>query len=196
MKRPQIGDVYYTKVPNGYKLYQWAYSIPRKGEYIRVFPGLYETLPSQIDKVVTGPHSYIISFHIRRAYRIGLANKIENCPVPNQYPFPKYSIWLKQNMRGTIDEMELRHTDDSIRTCYRFSGSSMIDLPKEFQSISLLHHNVTPNWLLYLFDIDFDLSDPEKFFPGAPGTDYELRLKEYTDIVNSAMNSTTNKTKR
>ena len=40
MRRAKLGDVYCIKVPNGYKIYQWAYSSKKRGDYIRVFDGL------------------------------------------------------------------------------------------------------------------------------------------------------------
>ena len=45
MRRAKLGDVFAVKVPNGYKIVQWAYRIEKFGNYIRVFDGLYDTLP-------------------------------------------------------------------------------------------------------------------------------------------------------
>ena len=61
MRRAKLGDVYYFKVPNGYKVVQWAYSIPKDGDYLRVFNGLYKSVPDDITSIVGNPHSYINS---------------------------------------------------------------------------------------------------------------------------------------
>ena len=78
MKRTKIGDVYAIKLMNGYKLYQWAYTIPRKGKFMRVFDGLFDNIPNNIEDLVNNPHSYIIEFDAPRAYRVGLAQLAGN----------------------------------------------------------------------------------------------------------------------
>lgn len=62
MRRSKLGDVYATKLPNGYKIYQRAYDIPRRGDFVRVFDGLYESIPANVEEIVRGPHSYIVDF--------------------------------------------------------------------------------------------------------------------------------------
>ncbi|MBR6646576.1 MAG: hypothetical protein IKL09_03575 [Clostridia bacterium] len=74
MKRAKVGDVYYVKVPNGYKIYQWAYSIPKQGDYIRVFEGLYADVPNEIEEIVQGPHSYIIPSYTKKCIRLVFQN--------------------------------------------------------------------------------------------------------------------------
>ena len=187
MKRPKVGDVYVVKVPNGYKLYQWAYSIPRDGDYIRVFKGLYETIPENVGAIVEGPHSYIIPFYSNRAHRIGLAQRIDNYPVPEKYPFPSYMIDFCMDMKGQIYQINLDPVHRFMGESKRFAVSHMEELPQEFRGETLLNSCVTPNWLLYLFDIDFDLSEPARFYPGVPGTDYAAIVQPYTDIVEAAL---------
>ena len=102
MRRAVIGDVYCIKVPNGYKIFQWAYKIPRSGNYIRVFEGLYDSIPSNIEQIAAGPHSYMIWFNAGRAYRCGLATFLGNYPVPPEYPFPQFAIQFWQNSKGEI----------------------------------------------------------------------------------------------
>ena len=187
MKRPKLGDVYAVKVPNGYKLYQWAYSIPKDGDYIRVFKGLYETIPENIGVIIEGPHSYIIPFYSNRAYRIGLAQRIDNYPVPGRYPFPDYRIDFCMDMKGEIYQINLDPVHRLMGESRRFQASHMEELPEKFRGETLLNSCVTPNWLLYLFDIDFDLSEPARFYPGVPGTDYAAIVQPYTDIVEAAL---------
>ena len=47
MRRAKLGDVFAVKVPNGYKIVQWAYHIKKFGRFIRVFDGLYEKIPEK-----------------------------------------------------------------------------------------------------------------------------------------------------
>lgn len=184
MKRARVGDVYYVKVPNGYKLYQWAYKIPRKGDYIRVFDGLFDTVPENIEEIIAGPESYIISFYSGRAYRIGLAHLIGNYPVPR--PFPEKMIGFYQNMEGEIFAIDVQNAMQA-QDFQSFNVSSMAQLPKEYQDLTLLNSCVTPNWLLYLFDINFNLNDLIRFFPTIHGKNYTADISPYTQMVNEAM---------
>lgn len=185
MKRAKLGDVYCIKVPNGYKLFQWAYSVPRKGEYIRVFDGLYDPVPENIEQIVDGPHSYIISFYATRAYRVGLAQLLGNFPVPSQYPFPKFQIRFRIDRNtGQADGIHVMNSDGTRDVWAWFDVCSITELPEEYRSITLLNGTVTPNWLLYLFDNGFDLLHPERYYLGSNPED---RLQKYGNIVNETL---------
>lgn len=182
MRRARLGDVYCIKVPNGYKLYQWAYRIPRKGDFIRVFSGLYDTIPSNIEEIILSPHSYIISFYASRAYRIGLASFLGNYEVPCEYPFPKYQISFDINWRlQKVEGIHVMNSDDNWDVWKWYYVSSMKELPEEFQNVTLLNGVLTPNWLLYLFDNGFDLQHIERYHPGPNPS---ASLQKYTDIIN------------
>ena len=183
MRRAKIGDVYCIRLPNGYKLYQWAYRIPRKGDFIRVFDGLYDSIPQNIESIVSAPHSYIIAFYASRAYRIGLASFLDNYNVPNEYPFPKYQIRFRiDREKQKVYRIHVMNSDDNWDVWQWYDVSSIKELPQEYQNITLINGVLTPNWLLYLFDNGFDLQHMEKF---DPGSNPEMTLQPYTDIVNT-----------
>lgn len=182
MRRAKLGDVYCIKVPNGYKLYQWAYRIPRKGDFIRVFSGLYDTIPSNIEEIVLKPHSYIISFYATRANRIGLATFLGNYEVPSEYPFPKYQISFRINWKmQKVERIHVMNSGSDSNVWKWYDVSSMKELPEEFQNVTLINGVLTPNWLLYLFDNGFDLQHIERYHPGPNPS---VSLQKYTDIVN------------
>ena len=190
MKRARIGDVYYIKVPNGNKLYQWAYSIPRKGDFIRVFDGLYSSIPDNLLDIVAGSHSYIISFDTKRAYRVGLAQLLGNFPVPEEYPFPDFKLALHpggSKRIGAINVQPTSSTGTAVSVGQWFRVSRIQDLPPQFQSITLLGGQLSPAWLLYLFDIGFTLYNLDCFFPGGPGESGNAKLQQYSDIVNELL---------
>lgn len=190
MKRTKIGDVYSIKVPNGYKLYQWAYSIPREGDYIRVFDGLHEYIPPNLSEIVAGPHSYIISFNVKRAYRIGLAQVQGNFSVPDEYPFPEFEFSLHPGGSQKIGAIVVRPTiatSAAVNVGQWFRVNRILDLPPQFQNITLLSSRLSPSWLLYLFDVGFSLHDLDCFFPGGPGENGNAKLQKYTDIVNEIL---------
>lgn len=199
MKRARMGDVYTIKVPNGYKIFQWAYSIPRKGDYIRVFDGIYETIPCNIPEIVDGPHGFIISFDIKRAYRVGLAQMLGNFPVPDEYPFPDYMLALHPGGKRKIGAIAVDSTSSTSQPSIAgqwFRVSRIQDLPPQFQNINLLNSRLSPSWLLYLFDIGFTLYDLDSFFPGGPGENGNAKLQKYTDIVNDVLARNQTKSKK
>lgn len=158
MKRAKLGDLYCMKVPNGYKLYQWAYHIPNGGNYIRVFPHLYKEIPNNLKEIVKSEHSYIIGFAAGKAYRKKLSELLGNFPVPEEYPFPQYSL------TGAMgNEMCVR--DNSTGRWLTDFVAGYAELPEEFRNVNMLSGSLTPDWLMYLFDKDFDLSDWSTFLP-------------------------------
>lgn len=158
MRRAKIGDLYCMKVPNGYKIYQFAYKHPNGCSYIRVFPHLYDKIPNDLKEIAESEHSYIIGFAAGKAYRNNLAEFLGNFAVPEEYPFPRYSLVGGMGAAMCI----LDNSTD--RWLTEFVGG-YAELPEEFRTVKALSCSVTPDWLLYLFDTDFDLSDWNKFLP-------------------------------
>ena len=175
MRRAKLGDVYYIKVPNGYKLFQWAYKHPRKGSYIRVFPNLYQELPNSISEIANSKHSYIIGFPGDKAYRIGIAGLMGNYPVPEEYPFPKYGF--EYGFCG----VQFRVRDAETLYWVTEYVDSVDELPPEFRSVDMLDCSVTPDWIMYLFDSGFDLSQMDTFYP-------HDSILEYTELYEKVLN--------
>ena len=186
MRRAKLGDVYYVKVPNGYKIYQWAYSIPKKGDYIRVFEGLYAAVPDEIETIVQGEHSYIIPCYTKKMYQIGISQLIGNYKIPEEYPFPKNMIWFwqdeKTNKIFTIEVMDVFHISDYYQS---FDVDSISKLPLQHRGEKLINARVGVPRILYLFDVDFNLSKLDVF---SPKGDPDIALKRYIDMVNAAKN--------
>ena len=184
MKRAKLGDVYYVKVSKGYKIFQWAYSIPKKGDYIRVFEGLYTDVPSEIEEIVQGPHSYIIPCYTKKMYQVGISKLIGNYNVPEEYPFPKNMLWFwqdeKTNKTTAIEVMDVFHISDYYET---FDVDRVSKLPVQHRGEKLINARVGVPYILYLFDVDFNLSKLDFF---SPKGDPEIALKKYIDIVNTA----------
>lgn len=187
MRRAKLGDVYYVKVPNGYKIYQWAYSIPKLGDHIRVFEGLYIDVPSDIEKIVRGPHSYIIPCYTKKMYQIGISQLIGNYQVPEEYPFPKNMLWFWQDEKtNKITAIEVMDAFSTREYCETFDVSKMSKLPLKHREEKLINAYVGVPYILYLFDVDFDLTKLELF---SPMGDPEIVLKKYIDMVNTAKNA-------
>lgn len=169
MRRAKLGDVYTIRVPNGYKIFQWAYQVPQWGKYIRVFDNLYDAVPENVAEIILGEHSYIIGFDASKAYRIGLAQFIGNMPVPDLYPFPRYrlSFWKHELDAGFRIWIRPTKTNlvENANAIYSFDVFDIKELPHEYQNIKLLDSTLSPAWLLYLFDYNFTLSDLNRFWP-------------------------------
>lgn len=193
MRRAKLGDVYAIHVQNGYKIYQWAYHIRNWGKYIRVFDGLYDSIPENITEIAQGEHSYIIGFDASRAYRIGLAQFIGNVPVPDRFPFPQYRMDFWKHALDDNFVMWIRPTptnpDENINAIYSFNVSCMGDLPPEFRGVKLLDSTMSPAWLLYLFDYNFSLSNLMLFWPQHTlGNNNEAIMGSYQGRVAKLMN--------
>ena len=62
--------------------------------------------------------------------------------------------------------------------------NSMDKLPGKYQELKMLDVGVSPEYLLFLFDYDFSLSNLRKFFPSVVlGDSWEAKFKEYSSIV-------------
>lgn len=191
MRRAKLGDVFYVKVPNGYKIVQWAYHIKKFGRFIRVFDGLYAEIPENIDELVAGPHSYITDMDVNRAYRISLLSWLGNYPVPRQYPFPKYSVEFSFDKKGSTYAIDLLLNPgiDDLPHLLSFSVSSIEELPEEYRHINLLNSRFSADWLLYLFDNEFSLATPHITYPKFLwGENWRDKYQIYIDIVENAIN--------
>ena len=189
MRKAKIGDVFAVKVPNGYKLLQWAYDIDKYGTYVRVFDGLYPTIPANIAEIIDGPHSYIADLFVGRAYRIGLLEWLGNYNVPEKYPFPEYAISFCPNQSG-IAFIQIYTTifASGFPQSFTFKVNSIMELPEQYRNVNLLHTSVSPDKLLYLFDNDFTPLCPKIFYPVFYwGDEWRNRYQVYIDIVADAL---------
>lgn len=186
MRRSKLGDVYATKLPNGYKLYQRAYDIPRMGRFVRVFDGLYEAIPVNVEEIVRGPHSYIVDFFSSRAYRVGLAQFIGNYPIPKEYPFPEYMISFFPATADGVFSVNVTRTD--VTGHQVFYVRHLCELPEKFRNIKLLDIGPTPAVLFYLFDNNCTLADLPHFYSHLRISTNDLeKYQVYLDMVNEAM---------
>jgi hypothetical protein len=190
MRRAKLGDVYAMHLPNGIKIFQWAYHIPKYGKYIRVFDGLYQTIPADLNQIVQGEHSYIICCDVSAAYRIGLIDFLENVPVPVTYEFPLYRInfWFYDltDKFGVWIRPTIAHSSENINKIFSYDNlDSLKELPVEFQNIKLMNCYVSFAYLMYLFEYDFTFDNPRRFKPGyVLGEKAEAVLTGYEDQVN------------
>lgn len=176
MKRAKLGDLYCMKVPNGYKLYQWAYRIPQIGDYIRVFPHLYDEIPDELERIIESEHSYITGFAAGKAYRKKLSKLLGNFPVPEKFHFPEYK--LASNFSG--EKIRIEDSMTSMPLCEYCNNIN--ELPNRYRDVTMISGFLPPAWLMYLFDTDFDLTDWSKYWPRAAIDKYielyEKMLKE------------------
>ena len=185
MRRIKIGDVFCTKVPSGYKIYQWAYRVDRKGDYIRVFDGLYDSIPSSLEEIVNGPHSYILAFRITMAYRKGLSVFLGNFPVPPEYPFPEYQLgFFFSSADQQLLSIHVMNSDQRQHMNKIYKAGKITDLPEKFQKITLINSFRDFSLILYMFDVGFDLQHIERFYVGG-GPEWDAILKKYIDILDA-----------
>ena len=188
MRRIKIGDVFFIKVTNGYKLFQWAYDIPQRGQFLRVFSGLFDTVPNNIENLVDGEHSYIIAARIRRLYRLGLVEFLANYPVPEKYPFPAYNLEPCIDQTGKVYRILFLNIGSGKPSAqFGFNVSCMRELPAEYREIKLINGYLSPALLFFLFDYGFDLDHLERMWPrNVLGDQWKEKLDEYIQIIETA----------
>ena len=76
--------------------------------------------------------------------------------------------------------MDVFHISDYYET---FAVDRMSKLPLKHRGEKLINAHVGVPYMLYLFDVDFDLSKLDLF---SPKGDPEIALKKYIDIVSAA----------
>lgn len=181
MKRSKLGDVFAIKLPNGYKLFQRAYDIPRAGRFIRVFDGLFPDIPNNVAEIVAGPHSYILHFDTMKAYRCGLAQLVGNYQVPGAYPFPEYMFKFSKNADGKTLRIAVVTTD--VTDLHVFNVKNWAEIPEEFQDLSLLWPVFSVAKVLYMFDTNWSPSQIFDF--SAPGLDegFVSRQDVYLELL-------------
>ncbi len=190
MRRSKLGDVYAVKVSKGYRLIQYAFHHPRYGQYIRVFDGVYASVPKKVDDVVSESHSYMITFKCCTLYCIGLAERIGNYPVPEKCGDQDYRIRFWFNQKGELFSiwiMDIRAYDAPTKRTFTFEVHSIADLPEEYRNVTLVNSIPSVPFMLYLLDCNFSLDDPIKMEPHLSlGQDYKEKLKIYDEIVAKA----------
>ncbi len=180
MRRVKLGDVFSVKVPNGYKLVQWAYRIPRKGDFVRVFKGLYKSVPNNLQEIVESEHSYVISMEVSRYYRTGLSEFIGNFEIPEKYTFPKYQISF-YGSGGIISKIKVMSSTLPCEVRKTFDVSCMKDLPEPYRCSNLFNGYFTPHIVLHLFNNGFDFDHLERYY--YTGKDMQV----YTEMVDAAL---------
>lgn len=181
MRRVKLGDVFSIKVPNGYKLFQWAYRIPKQGDFIRVFKGLYKSIPKNIQEIVESEHSYVMNLEVSRYYRTGLSEFIDNFDIPQKFSFPKYQIFFYVE-GGKVHGIDVMSSTLPCEINKIFDVSCMEELPEPYRCSYLLNGYFTPNIVLYLFDKGFDFSHPEMISILCTQKEFQV----YTDMMNAA----------
>ena len=184
MKRAKLGDVYYVKLPNGYKIYQWAYDIPKKGTYCRVFDGLYDSVPDNIAEIVAGPHSYVLDFPTKRSYSLGLSVPLGNYPVPEEYPSPEYTVTYFRLSNGT-SEFWFYHMY-TLELTWKFVANSFSELPEEYQQIRTLSMHYSPAVVFRMFDKNFDLYHLERLSKAEERASGKDPYQPYLDMIEEA----------
>lgn len=187
MKRSKLGDLFSIKVSNGYKLFQRAYDVPRKGQFIRVFDGLYSVIPDDVTGIVSGPHSYILNFDAIGAYRCGLAQLVGNYPVPSVYPFPEYMFKFSKNADGKSLRISIVTTD--LTDLHVFNIVQLSDLPDEFQNLTLLWPVFSVAKVLYMFDSNWNPKQLCNTSSADLDEGFLLNQNVYLDMVEQSFNN-------
>ena len=183
MKRAKLGDVYAFKTDRGYRIIHWAYSVERRGNFSRIFPGFYQEKPQNIEEFIDGECMYIAQFTIAKLYRKGLLEHWGNFPISEKHPLPTMTINYVPypNVDENYGKYEICEFSNGHFVGLFYGDHTGKAVPEEYHSVKLINRVVDPIWFLYLLSSDFDLQHWNLFWPGKQKwNEYE---KIYGDIL-------------
>ena len=165
MKRLKLGDILAFQTDRGYRIFHWAYNVPKKGKYIRVMPGFYQTIPNNLNEIVSGECAFIIWADINWYYKNGLFVLVGHEDVSNEtYPFPEYQILLKY-----VDPDDDHYAFFEFNHIYRNEWETCRSdpfangFPERFKYLKLLNLRCSPFLMMTLLSSDFDTHNWHKF---------------------------------
>ena len=177
MKRTKIGDVYAFKTERGYRIIQWAYTIEKRGDFVRVFPNFYQEIPSNVEDIVSSDCAYIMGFYISKMYRKGLLELLYSAPLSSIPAFPKYAVGYSSY--GSIGRFQICEFERP-QNFEGFDGyPDGRGLPEKYKVLNLVRGYVDPVWFIYLLTSDFDMQHWDLFYPGK--ATHDAFLKKYGD---------------
>lgn len=179
MEKTKIGDVYAFKTMRGYRIIQWAYSLEKEGNFVRVFPNFHQQIPSNVEAIVSKECSYTIQFAISKLYRKGLLQLLYRAPIDSIPPFPKY--YINYHSYGKVGRFEVCEFECP-QNFEVFDGHpDGRGLPEKYKEITLINGCVDPVWFIYLLTSDFDLQHWDLFYPGKDT--HNIFLKKYEKLL-------------
>ena len=89
MKRVKLGDVFEISTSKGKAYLHYIYQDKDLIELIRVLPGLYSSVPENLDQIVESNEKFMVSFPLTAAYKRHLVEKVGHYPATN-FTRPQY----------------------------------------------------------------------------------------------------------
>ena len=179
MKRYRVGDVFAFKTANGYRIILWAYTIDKFGDFVRVLPGFYDTIPSDALDIATGTCSFIIQVSIKTMCKKNLLTyigSVDNSLIPEM---PKYQIeYSDYGNYGRFNVSEFGRAQNF--SVYEGAPDGSC-LPKHFQEVNLVNGSVGIYWFIYLITEGFDNKHWNLFYPGEKK--HKIYEEKYGNIV-------------
>ena len=164
MKRYKAGDVFDFKTVNGYRIILWAYSIEKFGDYVRVLPGFYNEIPSDVLDIASGNCSFIIQVSIKTMCKKNLLTYVGSINESLIPEMPKYQISYSDY--GNYGQFDVSEFGRAQNFCIYEGLPDGSALPKHFKEISLVNGSVGIYWFIYLITEGFDYKHWNLFYPG------------------------------
>jgi hypothetical protein len=149
MKRIAIGDVFSINTPKGNAYFQYACKDKNNIEMLRIFPGLFEDIPSDLGELVRKKELFLISFPLAAAYRRELVELVGSYPIPEGFQKPKYMRTDNIDRNGVLVNWYIVDTETLKR-------EKVLELTEEQKKLSpfeiwndtLLIEKLTEGWTL------------------------------------------------
>lgn len=94
--RPKIGDIIEIATPRGLAYAQFTHKHPTYGALLRVFPGFYETRPTDFTDIVNQQPQFVMFFPLGAACNQKVVLIADNQPIPKHgQEFPLFRSRIK-----------------------------------------------------------------------------------------------------
>ena len=178
MKRYKVGDVFSFKTENGYRILLWAYRIEKFGDYVRVLPGFYDSIPDNALDIALGECSFIMSTWMTRISKT-ILTYIGSVNVSDIPKMPEYQI--NYSDYGKTGRYEVSEFKCAQRFFVYEGPPDSSCLPEQFREINLVNGSVDLVWFIYLLTEGFDNKHWDLLYPGK--RKYEAYWEKYNKLI-------------
>lgn len=149
MVRLKVGDVFQILTPKGKAYIQYVFNNETIGELIRVFPGLYDNQPINLEEIVTRNEEYFVHFPVKAANKQKLIDKMGNYGLPKGFDIPKlFRTIIKDNDGNLIGWHIIDYDTWQRETVKELTGEQKKLSPWGTWNDTLLVERISQGWTL------------------------------------------------
>jgi len=149
MNKIRIGDLFEISTPKGKAYFQYVFELNGIGSLIRVFDGLFDTVPEKLYEIVNNEEKFFVYFPLKYALKYNVVRKVLSSNVPGSVQIPKKMRTPNVDKNGKI---LFWHIVD-VETLQREVVYNLNDLQKNFSpwgvwNDTILIERLSSGWTL------------------------------------------------